>query len=394
MKRYLGMILCCLLLLVGCSEKKEETVVPPGKLVSAVAESQSKKGGLNVLSGDVLEGYLQSCGLTEWEDAAVWTGEGMDGREITVVLLADEKAAKSAAECLEAHRQSRIGDFFGYSPEQAELLENAQVLLQGRCAAFLACEEMEAAKAAFDACYGGENFQPVAVEPAQSTEPALNSEIDPGLDISGFPKYVPPNDVDMTLYDNTAVVNAWRSGDETGLSEKDKVILARCREIFNEIISEDMTDFETELALHDWLIRNGRYDEQSRDNVAHIGQPDNNDPYGMLNGGYGICLGFATTFQLFMDLAEIECITVVGAAYGSTADHAWNMVKLDGEWYCVDVTWDNSGETSVNTARGTHKYFNVTSERLRETNHQWDYRNVPEATATHYRWDGVSALPT
>ena len=45
--------------------------------------------------------------------------------------------------------------------------------------------------------------------------------------------------------------------------------------------------------------------------------------------------------QLLMDLAGVECITVVGASSGSTSDHAWNMVRLEGEWYCVDPTWDD-----------------------------------------------------
>jgi transglutaminase/protease-like cytokinesis protein 3 len=95
-----------------------------------------------------------------------------------------------------------------------------------------------------------------------------------------------------------------------------------------------------------------------------------------------------------MDLAEVECITVVGAAYNSEQDHAWNMVKLDGEWYCVDVTWDNSGDNQSDRDYAIHRYFNVTSAHLRSTDHQWDYENVPEATADRYRWNGVDELPT
>ena len=117
----------------------------------------------------------------------------------------------------------------------------------------------------------------------------------------------------------------------------------------------------------------------------------------MLVGGYGICLGYATTFQLLMDLAGVECITVVGASYGSTSDHAWNLVRLEGEWYAVDPTWnDPTGGENVAGEAGSrlhHRYFNVTSDYLRDTDHQWDYLSVPEATGTRFYWDGTGPLP-
>jgi len=78
-------------------------------------------------------------------------------------------------------------------------------------------------------------------------------------------------------------------------------------------------------------------------------------PYGPLIQGKGVCLGYAETFRLLMDMAGIECITVTGAAFMSRENHAWNMVKLDGEWYCVDVTWDD-------TEGGNYDYFNKTDQ--------------------------------
>ena len=76
-----------------------------------------------------------------------------------------------------------------------------------------------------------------------------------------------------------------------------------------------------------------------------------------------------------MDMADIECITVVGAAFYSRENHAWNMVRLNGSWYCADPTWDEG----VNVV--TFGYFNVTSDWMAFTDHQWDYSSIPEATA-------------
>ena len=87
-----------------------------------------------------------------------------------------------------------------------------------------------------------------------------------------------------------------------------------------------------------------------------------------------------------MDLLGIECITVEGSAYGGTSDHAWNQVCLDGDWYCVDVTWDDPTTFGTVSEQTSHRYFNVTSQHMRDTDHQWDESAVPEATGTRYAW--------
>ena len=105
--------------------------------------------------------------------------------------------------------------------------------------------------------------------------------------------------------------------------------------------------------------------------------PHSFTPYGPLIAGKGVCLGFATTFQLLCELSGVECITVVGAAYRSLDDHAWNMVRLNGAWYCADPTWDEGQSDPENWI-----YFNVTSEFMAQHEHQWAYESVPFATAT------------
>ena len=56
-----------------------------------------------------------------------------------------------------------------------------------------------------------------------------------------------------------------------------------------------------------------------------------------------VCVGYALGFQYFMDKLDIPCINV------TTDDHIWNMVEIDGQWYHVDVTWDDSVEITKNT---------------------------------------------
>ena len=86
------------------------------------------------------------------------------------------------------------------------------------------------------------------------------------------------------------------------------------------------------------------------------------------------------------DLAHISERAPKGAAYSGTSDHAWNQVRLDGEWYCVDVTWDDPIVLGAVSEQAAHRYFNVTSDFMRETKHFWDGESVPEAEGTLYAW--------
>lgn len=416
LRKLLPMLMLCLILAAcgggGGAEITPAADVTAAQAAQAVWNSQPDREGLEALEGDGLSGHLADfCGLEDWEEGAVYAASGVDAREITVVLLPDEDAAQAAGERLEAYRQSRQGDFFGYAPEEAERLDKAAVLTAGRFAALLVCEDMDAARSAFEAALAGEPvFAPVHTqtpdpapspseppeptrtlpEPASPPSPSPDPEptpagvLNPDLDVSGFVPYVQPNASVMELYDTSAIQRAWESGDDSGLSDKDREILERCREVLGEVLAEGMSAYEMELAVHDWLVEWGSYDRTVYDNPNHSGRTGYRDPWGMLVGGYGNCLGYSSTFQLLMDLSGVECITVVGAAFGSREDHAWNMVKLDGEWYCVDVTWDDPTGAARNGRH--HRYFNVTSAYLRETDHQWDYRNVPEATAAAYAW--------
>lgn len=416
LRKLLPMLMLCLILAAcgggGGAEITPAADVTAAQAAQAVWNSQPDREGLEALEGDGLSGHLADfCGLEDWEEGAVYAASGVDAREITVVLLPDEDAAQAAGERLEVYRQSRQGDFFGYAPEEAERLDKAAVLTVGRFAALLVCEDMDAARSAFEAALAGEPvFAPVHTqtpdpapspseppeptrtlpEPASPPSPSPDPEptpagvLNPDLDVSGFVPYVQPNASVMELYDTSAIQRAWESGDDSGLSDKDREILERCREVLGEVLTEGMSAYEMELAVHDWLVEWGSYDRTVYDNPNHSGRTGYRDPWGMLVGGYGNCLGYSSTFQLLMDLSGVECITVVGAAFGSREDHAWNMVKLDGEWYCVDVTWDDPTGAARNGRH--HRYFNVTSAYLRETDHQWDYRNVPEATAAAYAW--------
>lgn len=85
------------------------------------------------------------------------------------------------------------------------------------------------------------------------------------------------------------------------------------------------SDYEKIKATHDYLIEYNNY---------HIGS---DGPYRALYKGQTNCNGYALAFMAIMRECGIPC------TYETGDNHAWNSVQLDGEWYNIDVTWDDTG---------------------------------------------------
>lgn len=77
-----------------------------------------------------------------------------------------------------------------------------------------------------------------------------------------------------------------------------------------------------------------------------------------VNGGYtaynalidhgAVCEGYALLFYEMCNAAHIQSRVMTGTAYGSSGsgNHAWNIVKIGGKWYNIDVTWDDTTDSS------------------------------------------------
>ena len=178
------------------------------------------------------------------------------------------------------------------------------------------------------------------------------------------------------LFDNTRVVNAYLNGETDGLTDFEEEIFNEAKRVLDELKKDCKTDLELELAVHDYIVGSSTYDKQAI-SVLETPQENSENPYGILFNKTGICLGYTTAFQLFMDMAQIPCITV----YSQDEDgdeHAWNQVEIDGKWYYVDCTWDDP--VPENEGRAPyHTYFNVTEEFMEESGHCWNKEDCHKA---------------
>ena len=177
------------------------------------------------------------------------------------------------------------------------------------------------------------------------------------------------------VYDDTAVLKAYRSGDAEGLSAEDSFVLEKAKEVIGEIVTDNMTDYEKEKAVYEWQVAWVNYDN---DNLSPVtgGADQSHLPYGVLKNHEAICVGNATTFKLFMDMLDIPCQIIHST---QTGEHAWNVVQLDDDWYHVDVTFDGSTNGTPN-----YTYFNVPDSVKDDGSWPWDHSKIPAANGTKY----------
>lgn len=70
-----------------------------------------------------------------------------------------------------------------------------------------------------------------------------------------------------------------------------------------------------------------------------------------------------------------------------TADgqnHAWNLVKIRGNWYHMDVTWDDPLPDVA--GRVTYQYYNLTDEQMRK-DHSLDSSLYPPSSRVKYIYE-------
>lgn len=384
MKR-ISYFICTLLILLsleGCSSKKiSETDMAPSDMAAVIIKSQPQFPPYSQIPSGTADftSWLSDYYYIQPElvaDGIICCADGVEASEVAVLKLTDASDCTAVQESLAEYIQNRAGLFEGYAPQQAAMVKNGVIAVNGCYLSLFICPDTAAAKTAFDGCFENNAGSTSKESPADNSlaEHTGSENLTPESTAA-------PNETENT-YDSAAVLQAWRSGDDSSLSELNKRILDAAKDIIQQEITDDMSDYEKELAIHDWITNWSGFDYSVFGRSSDGFRFGSDTPYGVLIDHYAMCHGYSSTFQLFMDMLDIECITVFGTPSSNGVQHSWNMVKLDDEWYCVDAAWDDP----IGGAP-CHTYFNVTSAYLRQGSiHRWDDADIPEAVGTKYAY--------
>lgn len=168
------------------------------------------------------------------------------------------------------------------------------------------------------------------------------------------------------------ISDAYHTGNTGNLNEKDKETLSMASDVLQEIIHDGMSDYEKEKAVYDWMATKLSYDTGALQVVPNT-TADSDNPYGTLKYHNAVCVGYATTFRLFMQMLNIPCMVV----HNQEAYHSWNLVQLDGDWYHVDIYSDQGA--------GGYGNFNMNDD-MAAAIHDWDREFFPAATSLKYNY--------
>lgn len=140
-------------------------------------------------------------------------------------------------------------------------------------------------------------------------------------------------------------------------------------------IKADMSEYEKVKYAYEYVIKNTVYQEDLE---------DDQNIYSVFGKKGSVCAGYSKAIQYLLKRTGIECSYVAGEAIGQGA-HAWNIVRVDGEYYYLDATWGefNVADNAEPEKSIFYDYFCVTTAELLKS-HQPDQFLItyPEFTAT------------
>lgn len=129
-------------------------------------------------------------------------------------------------------------------------------------------------------------------------------------------------------------------------------------------IEPEMGDLDKIIYLHDAIVELVTFNNNIGDQKYTLG--------GALGDKQAVCMGYATALNLLlkesgMDADYMRC---------DTENHGWSYVELDGEWYHIDPTWDDTRST----VKG-------------QTSHRFLLRNDAEFMESGANYHGIDFAP-
>ena len=169
-----------------------------------------------------------------------------------------------------------------------------------------------------------------------------------------------------------AISDAYLKNDDSALNDEDKETLKLAKKILEKATKKCKTSYEKEKAIYNWM-----YKHIGQQDGAIISMPLEQEntftPGGVLKGRNAVCVGYATTFRLFMNMLGMECHIV------HNDGHSWDLVQLDDDqWYHVDIYYDVSRTSQYSN-------FNM-PDGIAKNSHEWDGSMLPVAKGTKYTY--------
>ncbi|WP_313892641.1 DUF5050 domain-containing protein [Psychrobacillus sp.] len=170
-------------------------------------------------------------------------------------------------------------------------------------------------------------------------------------------------------------INFKYNDDTQTILDKKKKIDVEVDRIIKTTIKKDMSDLEKVKQIHDYLVMTIAYDTRTKDLPK-----ESYGVEGALFNKTAVCDGYTKSMQLLLNKVGVETLFVAGTSKG--VNHSWNLVKVDGEYYHVDATWNDPVPNKPNV---NYNYFLMTNEQLKK-DHQWNEKDYLIAKSNKFSY--------
>lgn len=134
------------------------------------------------------------------------------------------------------------------------------------------------------------------------------------------------------------------------------------------------SEYQKALIIHDFLVEHMKYLNDNK-SIRH-------NIIGPIFENVGVCEGFSELAKLIGDYIGVNIQCIYGDVPGSTEGHMWNLVKIEGDWYHMDITYDLAANDIIRTP---HQYFLINDD-LATTNHFWDKKKYPVCNSGKFHY--------
>lgn len=120
-----------------------------------------------------------------------------------------------------------------------------------------------------------------------------------------------------------------------------------------------LTEWEKEKYVHDFICENVHYDK--------LKKPYSHEIIGPLGQGVGVCEGIAKSVKILFDALGIWCVIALcgnNPEKGIKYRHTWNIVRIGGTYYHLDVTFDNTLTKAGDPQEIRYDYFNLPDRQV------------------------------
>lgn len=165
----------------------------------------------------------------------------------------------------------------------------------------------------------------------------------------------------LYYYPGTLIADAYLTGDTSALSDEEIITYYAALDFIQNHVDPEPDVLKKEKLIHDFICESARYTNPPSSDMI----PRHCTAVGLLLDGYANCQGYADCFDMLARMAGLKVDKQSGSAEGNL--HVWNIINIEGNWYSMDITYNDTTFFPDGSGYPAYIYFNSGKDILLST---------------------------